>query len=86
MSNEDTSFVAQAASKASELTFYYMLSAPFTAMLNNIGAAQIAMPYLGGTYGYAKANAVLLKNLGRYLATAPSRTFAPLKNWAGYAS
>ena len=79
MSNEDTSFVAQAASKASELTFYYMLSAPFTAMLNNIGAVQIAMPYLGGTYGYAKANAVLLKNLGRYFATVPSRTFAPLK-------
>jgi hypothetical protein len=79
MSNEDTSFVAQVASKASELTFYYMLSAPFTAMLNNIGAVQIAMPYLGGTYGYAKANAVLLKNLGRYFATVPSRTFAPLK-------
>jgi hypothetical protein len=78
MSNEDTSFVAQAASKASELTFYYMLSAPFTAMLNTIGAAQIAMPYLGGTYGYVKANAVLLKNMGRYLATTPSRTFAPL--------
>jgi len=78
MSNEDTSFTAQAASKASELTFYYMLSAPFTAMLNHIGAVQIAMPYLGGTYGYVKANAVLLKNMGRYLATTPSRTFAPL--------
>jgi hypothetical protein len=78
MSNEDTSFVAQAASKASELTFYYMLSAPFTAFLNTIGAAQIGMPYLGGTYGYAKANAVLLKNLGRYAVTAPSRTFTPI--------
>jgi hypothetical protein len=78
MSNEDTSFVAQVASKASELTFYYMLSAPFTAMLNTIGAVQIAMPYLGGPYGYVKANAVLLKNMGRYLATTPSRTFAPL--------
>jgi hypothetical protein len=78
MSNEDTSFVAQVASKASELTFYYMLSAPFTAMLNTIGAAQIAMPYLGGSYGYAKANAVLLKNMARYTATTPTRTFAPL--------
>lgn len=78
MSNEDTSFIAQASSKASELTFYFLLSAPFTAMLNTIGAAQIGMPYLGGTYGYVKANAVLLKNLGRYIATVPSRTFSPL--------
>lgn len=78
MSNEDTSFTAQVAGKASELTFYYMLSAPFTAILNTIGAVQLAMPYIGGSYGYAKANARLLKNMGRYLGTSPTRTFMPL--------
>jgi hypothetical protein len=78
MSNEDTSMTAQIAGKASELTFYYMLSAPFTAMLNTIGAVQLAMPYIGGSYGYARANALLAKNMGRYLGTTPTRTFAPL--------
>jgi hypothetical protein len=78
MSNEDTSMTAQVAGKASELTFYYMLSAPFTAMLNTIGAVQLAMPYIGGSYGYARANALLVKNMGRYLATSPTRTFSPL--------
>lgn len=78
MSNEDTSMTAQVAGKFSELTFYYMLSAPFTAMLNTIGAVQLAMPYIGGSYGYARANALLVKNMGRYLATSPTRTFVPL--------
>jgi hypothetical protein len=78
MSNEDTSMTAQIAGKASELTFYYMLSAPFTAMLNTIGAVQLAMPYIGGSYGYVRANALLAKNMGRYLGTTPTRTFAPL--------
>lgn len=78
MSNEDTSMTAQVAGKASELTFYYMLSAPFTAMLNTIGAVQLAMPYIGGSYGYVRANALLTKNMGRYLATSPTRTFSPL--------
>jgi len=78
MSNEDTSMTAQVAGKASELTFYYMLSAPFTALLNTIGAVQLAMPYIGGSYGYARANALLVKNMGRYLATSPTRTFSPL--------
>lgn len=78
MSNEDTSMTAQIAGKASELTFYYMLSAPFTAMLNTIGAVQLAMPYIGGSYGYARANALLTKNMGRYLGTTPTRTFVPL--------
>ena len=78
MSNEDTSMTAQVAGKASELTFYYMLSAPFTAMLNTIGAVQLAMPYIGGSYGYVRANALLTKNMGRYLATSPTRTFVPL--------
>lgn len=82
MSNEDTSMAAQLAGKASELTFYYMLSAPFTAMLNTIGAVQLAMPYIGGSYGYARANALLAKNMGRYLATSPTRTFTPLAKGA----
>ncbi len=78
MSNEDTSMTAQVAGKASELTFYYMLSAPFTAMLNTIGAVQLAMPYIGGSYGYVRANALLTKNMGRYLSTSPTRTINPL--------
>jgi hypothetical protein len=78
LSNEDTSLAAQAAGKASELTFTFMLTAPFTAMLNILGFAQITMPYIGGRYGYTKANAVILKNMYRYLATSPKRTFAPL--------
>ena len=82
MSNEDTSLTAQVAGKASELTFYYMLSAPFTAMLNTIGAVQLAMPYIGGSYGYTKANAKLIQNMGRYLSTSPKRTFKPLAKGA----
>ena len=78
LSNEDTSLAAVVAGKASELTFFYMLSAPFSAMLNVLGVAQITMPYIGGRYGYAKTNAVMLKNLGRYFATTPRRTLAPL--------
>jgi hypothetical protein len=78
MSNEDTSMTAQVAGKASELTFYYMLSAPFTALLNTIGAVQLAMPDIGAPYGYVRANALLTKNMVRYLATSPTRTFAPL--------
>jgi hypothetical protein len=78
LSTEDTSTAAKVAGKLSESTFYFMLSAPFTAMLNIIGATTIAMPYIGARYGYAKANALMLKNLGKYTATAPSRTFAPM--------
>lgn len=78
LSTEDTSTAAKVAGKLSEATFYFMLSAPFTAMLNIIGATTIAMPYIGARYGYAKANALMLKNLGKYTATAPTRTFAPM--------
>jgi hypothetical protein len=78
LSNEDTSLAAVVAGKASELTFFYMLSAPFSALLNVIGVAQITMPYIGGRYGYFKTNALMLKNLGRYFETTPSRTIAPL--------
>lgn len=78
LSTEDTSTAAKVAGKLSEYTFYFMLSAPFTAMLNIIGATTIAMPYIGARYGYTKANALMLKNLGKYTATAPTRTFAPM--------
>jgi hypothetical protein len=78
LSNEDTSLAAKAAGKASELTFFYMLSAPFSAMLNLLGVGAITMPYIGGRYGYVKTNALMLKNFGRYLATTPSRTITPL--------
>ena len=78
LSTEDTSTTAKVAGTLSESTFYFMLSAPFTAMLNIIGATTIAMPYIGARYGYAKANALMLKNLGKYTATAPTRTFAPM--------
>jgi hypothetical protein len=78
LSNEDTSLAARAAGRASELTFFYMLSAPFSAMLNVLGVAQVTMPYIGGRYGYAKTNALMIKNFGRYFATMPSRTIAPL--------
>jgi len=77
LSNEDTSMAAVVAGKASDATFYFMLSAPFSAMLNILGMAAITMPYIGGRYGYAKANAVMLKNLGRYTATLPKRSISP---------
>jgi len=77
LSNEDTSMSAVVAGKLSDATFYFMLSAPFSAMLNLLGMAAITMPYIGGRYGYAKANAVMLKNLGRYTATMPKRTISP---------
>jgi hypothetical protein len=78
LSTEDTSTAAKVAGKLSESTFYFMLSAPFTAALNIIGATTIAMPYIGARYGYAKSNVLMLKNLGKYTATAPTRTFAPM--------
>ena len=77
LSNEDTSLAAVAAGKASELTFYFMLSAPFSAMLNLLGVAQITMPYIGSRYGYTKTNLLMIKNMGRYLATMPKRTLLP---------
>ena len=79
LSNEDTSLLAKVAGKASEATFYFMLSAPFTSILNILGFTQITMPYIGGRYGYAKTNAVILKNFGRYFKSMPTRTINPLR-------
>jgi len=78
LGTEDTSMIAKVAGKASEATFYFMLSAPFTAILNTIGFAQVAMPYIGGRFGYAKTNQRILENLGKYAQTVPSRTFSPI--------
>jgi hypothetical protein len=78
LGTEDTSLAAKVAGKASEATFFFMLSSPFTAMLNTIGFAQVAMPYIGGKYGYAATNKRILENMGKYLKTAPTRTFSPL--------
>ena len=78
LGTEDTSLAAKVAGKASEATFFFMLSSPFTAILNTIGFAQVAMPYIGGRFGYANANKRILENMGKYLKTTPTRTFAPL--------
>ena len=78
LGTEDTSLAAKVAGKASEATFFFMLSSPFTALLNTIGFAQVAMPYIGGRYGYVNTNKRILENMGKYLKTAPTRTFSPL--------
>ena len=78
LGTEDTSLAAKVAGKASEATFFFMLSSPFTAILNTIGFAQVAMPYIGGRFGYANTNKRILENMGKYLKTTPTRTFAPL--------
>ena len=78
LSAEDKSLAAKMAGAASSTTFYWMLSAPFTSMLNLLGFAVFTGSKLGGTYGYAKATEVLLRNAGRYAATTPGRTFSPI--------
>jgi hypothetical protein len=80
MGVEDTNPVAKAAGLATSTTFFFMLSAPASALLNTVGMAQITMPYIGGRYGYAKTNALMLKNMARYGASMPSRSLAPLIN------
>ena len=78
LSAEDKSLAAKVAGAASSTTFYWMLSAPFTSMLNLLGFAVFTGSKLGGTYGYAKATEVLPRNAGRYAATTPGRTFSPI--------
>ena len=75
---EDKSAVAQTVGAITGTTFYFMLSAPASALLNIVGMAQITMPYIGGRYGYAKTNATMLKYLALYGASLPQRTLAPL--------
>jgi len=75
---EDTSPVARAVGAVTNTTFFFMLSAPASALLNIVGAATLTMPYIAGRYGYAKTNALMLKNFGRYSASTPTRSLAPL--------
>jgi len=76
---EDKSAWAKMAGRITESTFFFMLTAPASAMLNIIGMQAITMPYIGGKYGYAETNKLMLKNLGRYIGTTAKRTVGPLK-------
>jgi hypothetical protein len=75
---EDKSVAAQLAGSITNSVFFFVLSAPASALVNILGASAVTMPYIGGRYGYAKTNALMLKNLGRYMATVPTRTLKPL--------
>jgi len=80
LGTEDTSVLARASGALSDATFYFMLTAPFTAALNHLSFWQTAMPYLGGTFGYTEANKAIAINLAKYAISIPERTFVPLKN------
>jgi len=75
---EDKNWWAAPVGAVTNTTFFFMLSAPVSALLNVVGATVTTMPYIGSRYGYARTNALLTKNLGRYAASTPTRTVAPL--------
>jgi len=75
---EDTSPIARFVGAMTNTTFFFMLSAPASALLNIAGMATLTMPRIGARYGYAKTNELMLKNLGRYAATTPKRSLAPV--------
>lgn len=75
---EDKSPLAQIAGAITSTTFFFMLTAPASALLNILGMTALTMPYIGGRYGYAKTNALMLKNMGRYTMTLPTRSLSPL--------
>jgi hypothetical protein len=75
---EDKSPAAKVVGGITNTTFFFMLTAPASAILNIIGATALTMPYIGARYGYAKTNALMLKNLGRYAVTTPKRSLMPL--------
>ena len=77
MGIEDKSPVAQSVGAVTGTTFFFMLSSPASALLNILGMAQITMPYIGGRYGYAKTNALMLKYAALYGASLPGRTLGP---------
>lgn len=74
---EDKSPLAQITGAITGTTFFFMLSAPVSALMNIVGMTQLTMPYIGGRYGYAKTNATMLKYAGLYGASMPGRTLAP---------
>lgn len=75
---EDKSVAAQIAGSVTNTVFFFVLSAPASALVNILGASAVTMPYIGSRYGYAKTNASMLKNLGRYMASIPTRTLKPI--------
>ena len=75
---EDKSAIAQSVGAITGTTFFFMLSAPASALLNILGMAQLTMPYIGGRYGYAKTNVKMLKYLALYGLSMPERSLAPL--------
>jgi hypothetical protein len=75
---EDKSVAAQVVGSITNSVFFFVLSAPASALVNILGASAVTMPYIGSRYGYAKTNASMLKNLGRYMASVPTRTLKPI--------
>ena len=75
---EDKSPLAQIVGSITGTTFFFMLSASASALLNIIGMTAMTMPYIGGRYGYAKTNALMAKNFARYGMTLPTRSLVPL--------
>lgn len=75
---EDKSPAAKVVGGITNTTFFFMLTAPASALLNIIGATAVTMPYIGARYGYVKTNALMLKNLARYTASTPKRSLLPL--------
>jgi len=75
---EDKSVAAQVVGSITNSVFFFVLSAPASALVNILGASAVTMPYIGSRYGYAKTNASMLKNLGRYMASVPTRTIKPI--------
>ena len=74
---EDRGWWRNTADNVTGFVFYYMLTAPASAIANTIGMAVIAMPYIGSRYGYAATNALMLKNTTRFAASVPTRTIMP---------
>lgn len=75
---EDKSAIAQSVGAITGTTFFFMLSAPASALLNILGMAQLTMPYIGGRYGYAKTNVKMLKYMALYGLSLPERSLSPL--------
>ena len=79
MSNEDrNTFAVNMSNRATEMTFFFMLSAPASALVNVIGMAQFGLSELGGRYDYSKAATRLTLNLLKYGATTGKRSIKPL--------
>ena len=77
---EDKSNFAKFAAASNQAMFIYNLSAPASALMNVIAFPIMAERTIGGRYGVAKANKVIAKYFGRYMATMPKRTLAPMAN------